>query len=289
MSVFKSEMGRDIVHQKYREILNDWPLDNNQYTVDTGFGKTFVIESGHKNNPPLLLIHGSVSNSYCWIGDVEKLSGHYNVYAIDIIGEAGFSDETRPSYQSGAYEKWLLEVIKGLNLEKVSIVGLSLGGWMALNFAIHYPSLVDKLILLCPGGLYPERKSFLPKVIFYSLMGRWGSRQITKMINGGLLPEVIDDGMKEALEYTTLIGKHFKPRMDPLVIFTEDQIKRLTMPVLAIYGDKDCIMNGKKSIENLLEHGQKSRGILLKNIGHVLAGQTQTIIDFIEGKPSNML
>lgn len=281
MSIFKSKMGKEIVHQRYKEILALWPVNNDQYMVNTQYGKTFVIESGKRGNPPLLLIHGSVSSSYCWIGDVKRLSETHNVYAVDIIGEAGYSDESRPSYESGAYAKWLEEVIKGLGLSQVSIVGLSLGGWMALSYATQYPKNVDQLILLCPGGISPERKSFIPKAIVYSLLGKWGSRQITKMINGGTLPDVKDSGMTQALEYTALIGKHFNPRMGPLYIFPDKDLNRLTMPILVLFGEKDCIMNGQRSIERIEKHGHKVRSMLLKDTGHVVAGQTERIIQFL--------
>lgn len=282
MRVFKSDDGKKLVLNRYREILNDWPVSNKQYKVKTNYGETFVIESGTKDKPPLILLHGSTSNSYCWTGDVQSYSDKYNVYAIDIIGEAGFSDETRPSYESGAYSAWLMEVIHALGLKQVSMVGLSLGGWMALNYAVKYPWQVSKLILLCPGGLYPEKKSFLVKAIGYSLLGAWGKNQIMKMINGGKSPDLSEPGLKEALAFTRLISSNFNPRMDKLTIYSKSELQKLTMPILVIYGARDCLINAHKSVEHIKKSAVNVQTKIIENMGHVVTGQTQRIIKFIE-------
>lgn len=283
MNIFKSEVGREKVHHVYRELLSNWPVDNLQYKISTSYGETFVIESGSKGNPPLILIHGSVANSFCWIGDVKKYSEHFNVYAIDIIGEAGFSDESRPKYESGAYAEWLREVLDGLSLQSASIVGLSLGAWMALNFGVKYPDRVDHLALLCVGGLHPERKDFIPKAIGLSLLGKWGQNQVTKMLNGGIMPDQNNEGVKKAMEYTMLISKNFNPRMDRLPLYSSNDLKKLTMPILAVYGEKDCMLNVEKSV-GYLKASTSAEIVVLEGVGHVITNQTDRIIRFINRK-----
>lgn len=279
-NIYKSNEGKAIIINRYDTILSSWPVENKQYTVETSVGNTFVIESGSRSNPPILLIHGSTSNSYCWIGDVEELSKRYNVFAIDIIGEAGYSEEIRPLYESGDYAKWLLSLMSMLGIESASIVGLSLGGWMALNLATEYPEKIDQLILLCPGGLYQQRSSFLFKAVFYSLLGKWGRKQVMKLINGGV--EAGDDGLEEALEFTALISKHFNPRMDKLPIYSADELNKLTMPVLVIYGAKDYLLNAEKSIDNIEQNASNVQSVLLKDTGHVVTNQTQRILSFLK-------
>lgn len=255
--------------------------------MSTEYGETFIVESGSRENPPLILIHGSVSNSYCWIGDVETYSKSFNVYAIDIIGEAGFSDEKRPKYESGAYPKWLSGVIHALGLTSVSIVGLSLGGWMALSYSVKYPSFVDNLILMCPGGLYPEKSSFIGKAIFFSLFGKWGEDQIMKILNGDISPDLSNKGLKEALDFTTLISKNFNPRMDKLPIYTGEDLERLTMPTLVLYGDTDHMLNSRKSIDHIRTHAPNVSTKLLPKTGHVITGQSNRIVKFIKENKQN--
>ena len=281
MSVFKSETGKLEIHRVYKDILNNWPVENSQYMVNTNYGETFVIESGSKDNPPLVLIHGSVANSYCWMADVKEYSKYFNVYAIDIIGEAGFSAENRPEYKSGDYPEWLKEVFDNLSLETTSIIGVSLGGWMALSFATKYPKRVKNLVLICSGGLSPEQKSFLFKAIGYSLLGKWGSKQINKMLNGGKLPDYSNEGIRKVLDYTTLISKNFNPRKDKLPIYSSNDLKKLTMPVLAVYGENDCIMDVENSVNNLKNSTSTAHTVVLSDTGHVVTNQTERIINFI--------
>jgi len=281
--IYKSEESKQVVLNKYQEILDSWPVENDQYKINTVYGETFVIESGSKEKPPLVLIHGSVANSFCWIGDVEKLSKTHNVYAIDIIGEAGYSEENRPKYESGDYPKWINNVFEELGLKSASMVGLSLGGWMSLSFAVKYPGKVDNLVLLCPGGLHSEKSSFLWKAIFLSLFGKWGSNQITKIINGDKLPDANDVGLKSALEFTALISKNFNPRMDKLPIYTGSELKNLIMPTLVLYGDTDHMLSADASIDHIKKHARNVKTILLPNTGHVIANQTERILEFING------
>lgn len=279
-SIYKSILGRELIEGKYTDVLNQWPVENDQYKVKTSFGETFVIESGSRNNPPLLLIHGSASNSFCWKGDVVSFSESYNVYAIDIIGEAGFSDEARPEYDTGAYATWIHDVLSALNLERTSIVGLSLGGWMALDFAVTYPDKVESMVLMCIGGLYKQKMSFIWKAIGYSMLGKWGGDQLVKLVNGGKAPNKEEAGMREALEFTSLITSNFKPRMDMLPVFNSDKLSRLTMPIMVMYGDKDPILNAEPSLERIKKHAKKVDAVLLKDTGHVIAGQTDRIVRF---------
>jgi pimeloyl-ACP methyl ester carboxylesterase len=74
---------------------------------------------------PLLLFHGSAGNSAMWMGDVRAWAGHYRVYSIDLIGEAGLSAPTRPPLASGEYALWLDDVLKVLSITKASILGVS--------------------------------------------------------------------------------------------------------------------------------------------------------------------
>jgi len=278
-NIYKSEAGKELILTLYREILEEWPVANRQYQVETRHGSTFVIESGDASKPPLILLHGSVSNSLTWLADVETYAETHHVFAVDIIGEPGFSAPSRPTYESGAYPEWLAELLEKLGIEKTSLVGLSLGGWMALSFAVTYPEKVEKLCLICPGGLYPERSSFLVKAIFYSLCGEWGKKQIMKLINGGKLPT--DAGLERAMSFTTLTGQHFKPRYAKLLIFSDADIGRLRMPVQMFFGEFDYLLRAQESVERLAGLVENLETNLLPDTGHVIVNQAPAIQRFL--------
>ena len=254
-------------------------MENHQYEVETSLGPTFVIESGLKDNPPLILLHGSVSNSFTWYGDVASLSKTYNVYAIDIIGEAGLSAASRPSYESGAYAIWLNETITALRLNSCSIVTMSLDGWMALSFATTHPDKVDNLVLLCPGGLAHEKASFLWKAIFFSLLGKWGQLQTLKLVGCG---NISSSSLSEELKFSSLTFKYFKPRTAKMPLFSDQSLHQLTMPILMIFGDSDQLIPASKSIKRLKQFAQLARIGLLPDTGHLIVNQANRILKFLK-------
>lgn len=279
-NIYKSEAGKREVLGQYQKILASWPVENRQYEVETSFGPTFVIESGSKDNPPLILLHGSVSNSYTWYGDVASLSKTHNVYAIDIIGEAGLSAASRPGYESGAYALWLNETINALRLSSCSIVAMSLGGWMALSFATTYPDKVENLVLLCPGGLAHEKASFLWKAIFFSLLGKWGQLQTLKLVGAGNLSSS-SSGLQEDLAFSSLTFKYFKPRTAKMPLFDNQSLYQLTMPILMLFGDSDQLIPASKSINRLQQFAQQAKIELLPDTGHLIVNQAVRILKFL--------
>jgi pimeloyl-ACP methyl ester carboxylesterase len=71
--------------------------------------------------------------------ELSALSGRRRVYAVDIVGEAGNSADNRPPLRTDAYADWLGEVLDALGHDSAAVVGNSLGGWIALKFAVTYP------------------------------------------------------------------------------------------------------------------------------------------------------
>lgn len=293
--IFKSEAGRDLIMGQYAEILAAWPVSNRQFHVETRHGSTFVIESGRADHPPLLLLHGSVSNSFSWIGDIETLSATRHVFAIDIIGEAGLSDPNRPAYDSGAYAEWLADLLDALEIERCALVGLSLGGWMALSFAVAQPQRVERLSLICPGGICAERVSFLIKAIAYAFLGSWGKQRTLRLVGADMLAGPAEDdtpaekqgiarqGMEKAIAFSGLIGQHFRPRMGKLLQFSDAELRSLTMPVQVIFGEFDKLLRAQESIERLGRLAANVQATLLPHTGHLVVNQTQRIQTFLEG------
>src|SRR5262245_63201644 len=101
--IYKSKAGQEAVERLYRDVLQRWPVPNRQVTVPTRHGDTFVIASGEANATPLVLFHGSGTNSSAWLGDIAAWAQHYRVYAVDMIGGPGLRAPCRPSLHSNAY------------------------------------------------------------------------------------------------------------------------------------------------------------------------------------------
>jgi pimeloyl-ACP methyl ester carboxylesterase len=89
-SVFKSEEKKEKFRTRYAAIVNTMPVT--QKYVETAFGQTFLLQAGEAGKLPVILLHGSCSNSVFWLPELMALSENYCVYAVDIIGEAGNSE-----------------------------------------------------------------------------------------------------------------------------------------------------------------------------------------------------
>ncbi|MET9246069.1 alpha/beta fold hydrolase [Nonomuraea sp. NPDC003709] len=174
VAIYASPEGAGAVERRYRELLGRWPVPYEHVRVPTGHGETFVVACGPVGAPPLLLLHGSGTNSAMWLADVATWARRFRVHAVDLIGEPGLSAPSRPPLEPGVYAGWLAEVLAGLGVERVSIAAVSLGGWMALDYATCRPDRVERLALMCPSGI--GRQRWLPLLGALPLLASGGER-----------------------------------------------------------------------------------------------------------------
>ncbi len=274
-SVFKSPESRDTVRTAYGDILRRFPFG--QTYIDTAFGKTFILSTGSDKNPPVILLHGSCSNSAFWFPEIMALSQRYSVYAVDIIGEAGNSAEYRPDLQSDDFALWMEDVLQALGLRSAAVIGNSLGGWMALKFATAFPELVSKLVLIASAGLAQIRPLFISDVS--QAREQSGTATMSPSIAG-------TQGMpKEVLDFINLITESYNP-IEELPVFTDKQLRRLHMPVLFIDGVNDVIIEAEKSAQRLSSLVPSSEIHLIPNCGHVVFNSLDYIIPFITKEES---
>ncbi len=275
-SIYKSIAGEKAIMSFYDSFLHCWPVPHETINIQTRHGQTFVIASGEKSAPPLILLHGSSSNSAMWMGDINEYSRNYRVYAVDIIGEPGKSSANRPDLDSSAYAEWLEDILKAVNLKKATVMGISLGGWMALNFAKSMPQYVDKLVLLCPSGIASPKLSFPLKVIPLMLLGQLGIKRISRIVCGNTTIT------KDVEKLTGLMAKYYKPRFK-IPIFSDAELKRLTMPVLLIAGKLDALLPSDKTADRLSQLVPVLETNIIEDAGHLLVGYTDEVISFLQG------
>ncbi|MDT5221534.1 MAG: hypothetical protein QOF15_3639 [Mycobacterium sp.] len=114
-----------------------------------GYRRAFRIAG---SGPAILLIHGIGDNSTTWTGIHAKLAQRFTVIAPDLLGH-GKSDKPRADYSAAAYANGMRDLLSVLDIERVTIIGHSLGGGVAMQFAYQVPHLVDRLILVGAGGV----------------------------------------------------------------------------------------------------------------------------------------
>jgi pimeloyl-ACP methyl ester carboxylesterase len=279
-SVFKSAEGERAVRERYLEILKYWPVPNRQLRVPTREGETFVIACGEESAPPLVLLHGSAITSAMWIGDVAAWAPHFRIFAVDMIGEAGLSAPSRPPLASEAHAFWLDDVMRELSLPRASLVGVSLGGWLALDYATRRPERVDGLVAVCPGGVGRQKIGIVFKTIPLRMLGEWGKRKASELVLGRPAANP-SPGLKSFMEFAALIHENFRMRMVKMPVFSDQTLKLLKMPVLAIVGGKDVLLDSAETKRRLERNVPRAEVRYFPEAGHLIQGQAEGILQFL--------
>lgn len=277
MKAFKSPEGKQTVVDYYNLLLREMNAPYEEININTRYGNTFILAAGNEANLPVILLHGSSMNSAMWIKDIETMSAHYRVYAPDLPGEPGRSDEEQLPFDSMDYVMWLSDVLDALHIEKANIVGLSLGAWLTVKFAIHHPQKIGKLVLLCPAGIGGQNHAFKDIALPLLTKGEEGVNELFRMINGDKpIPEIM-------LNYQKLIAAVFNSRQEPIPLFPDKELERLTMPSLLIVGEKDIMLNSLETAERYRRLVPNASIMVLPDAGHSLTGLSGEITDFLMG------
>ncbi|WP_024793850.1 alpha/beta fold hydrolase [Tomitella biformata] len=118
-------------------------------------GAEIVYRHGGDGPETLLLVHGIAGSSRVWRQVMPELARTYRVIAPDLPGH-GLSSKGRGDYSLGAFAAVLRDLLQELDVDRVTVVGHSLGGGVALQLAYQHPELVGRIALISSGGLGPE-------------------------------------------------------------------------------------------------------------------------------------
>src|SRR3954454_1610287 len=129
-------------------------------------GHRVVYRVAGTGGPVVLLIHGITGNAKQWDDVVPLLAERYTVVAPDLLGH-GESAKPRGDYSLGAYAASVRDLLVALGHRRATVVGHSLGGGIAMQFAYEYPPFAERLVLVSSGGIGREvhlllRASTLP-------------------------------------------------------------------------------------------------------------------------------
>ncbi len=132
-----------------QRTLDADPVPELQFRTIHGYRRAFRIAG---SGPALLLIHGIGDNSTAWEPVHARLARRFTVIAPDLLGH-GQSDKPRADYSVAAYANGMRDLLSVLDIDRVTVVGHSLGGGVAMQFAYQFPQLVERLILVGAGGV----------------------------------------------------------------------------------------------------------------------------------------
>ncbi len=282
-SAFKTPEGEARYREAYEAAMKRWPVPCEEIDVATRFGSTHVIVSGPKDAPPLVLLHGYMVTSAMWSPNIAEFARDHRVYAVDVIGQPGKSIPAEPVRSAADFVAWLAATLDALHLDRVSLVGMSYGGWLALSFAVARPARVQNLVLLSPAA------SFLPIVRQFSLRGmlmvlfptRFTVNSFMRWLGFKGAPGNADGRRVFDLMYLGL--KHFRVPQETLRVainvFSDDELRALPVPVLLLMGEHEVIYDAATALaraRRLIAHLEAD---LIPRSSHDMCFRQHEIVD----------
>jgi len=278
----------------------DWNPSLSPQTIHMNGHTIFYTVKGE--GKPLLLIHGYGAGIWVWEKQIEALASFYRVYALDLIGH-GFSDRPKIPYTPEIYIYCLRDFMKGVGIEKATLIGNSMGGGIAWAMAILSPERVDRLILIdCvpPDVLHQvKNESFrmlaaikgIPALPYLVMAARNKNsiRQILleciseiKLIT----PEVVNRQyqLSKIKGTTWALYSTFKHAKEALKL--KDQFSLIRKPTLFIWGERDLIFPPQVG-ENLHQAIAGSKFQRIEKSGHIPMWEApdevnRAILDFLK-------
>ncbi|MEU4538980.1 alpha/beta fold hydrolase [Streptosporangium sp. NPDC023825] len=264
---FTSEAAEREFRTAYDTAMTLWP-PHDTIDVETGFGTTRVYRCGPVAGEPIVLLHGHGANASTWYHQVVELGRHRPVYAIDTIDDPGGSVQRRPVTGSGDAAAWMSEVLAGLDLTRAHLVGLSYGGWLVLNQAVHRPERLASVTLLDPGGLEKVPARFL-----LSLFAAVFAMRAPASWRPALARLLAVHALVERSEIMdpVLLGAHaFRPHRSPSRRFTDDELRRVTVPTQLLLAARTTLMRPARALARARRFLPLRHAEIVPGIGHAI-------------------
>ncbi len=266
-SCFRSAAGWGAYLSAYDAALALWTAPFEEFEIPGRRCSTHAIASGPPEAPPLIMLHGAGMGSTMWFPTVGALSQRHRVYALDTPGDAGKSLMSEPLSTRAASASWLVEVLDRLGIERAAVAGLSYGGWLALNFALHAPARVSRLALLAPAAsLCPFSLRFY---VTFSLMAplAFSAPTLRRLIGAfsadrGRIPAELHRQLWET--------RQARPRICPPTVFSDDELRALSTRTLLLVGEREIIYPPRRALERAKRQIASVEAELVPGAGHLL-------------------
>jgi pimeloyl-ACP methyl ester carboxylesterase len=279
---FKTPEGEAAFLAAYDAAMKLWPVPYEERDIPTRFGMTHVIVSGPRNAPPLVLLHGYMGTSTMWAPNIADLSKDHRVYAIDVMGQPGKSIPDEPIRNDADYVGWLTATLTWLHLSRISLVGMSFGGWIALNYAAAEPERVRKLVLLSPGGLLPINKGFsLRGMLMVFFPTRFTVDSFMRW--AGFSTASGETDARPILNLMYLGMKHFRMPKDTLRIaadpLSDYDLHEMHVPTLVLFGENEVLCDPTEALARARRLIPDFQGELLPSSSHDMCVSQRAIVD----------
>ncbi|MFE6499235.1 alpha/beta fold hydrolase [Kitasatospora sp. NPDC057738] len=266
---FVSEAARAKFLAAYDRAMELWPGPRQELDIETAYGSVHVHRYGATTGEPIVLLHGHAGHPSNWYPQIAALGEHHPVYAIDTLDDPGRSVQRAVAAGSQENAAWLGEVLAGLGLERAHLVGVSYGGWLALNQAIHAPERLASITPLDPGGIEKVPARFYAHMIG-GLFGMLAPRPLRPAV-GRLLANPALSAPREMIAPLMLAMRSYKPgSRPPARPFTDEELASIELPVLVLVGRRSALLRPRQVVERVTRLVPGVRAEILERAGHGL-------------------
>src|SRR5579884_3448633 len=238
--------------------------ERSERTVEVQGIPTHVFEAGSPDAPPLLYLHGTFLGNL-WLDYHRALARQSHLFAPDT---PGFGLTPRPDWMRDMsdYILYFRDLLDTLGLEKVDIVGHSLGGWMAAEIAVWYPERVNKLVLSNAAGIR-VKGSPIPHMLAMHPEELMAACFDDMVAAAPLIPAEVNEAylLDQYRQRATLAALAWNPDYDPKL---ERRLARLQCPTLIVWGEHDRLIAPVygETYQKLIPHAQL---VTLTGTGHM--------------------
>ncbi|MGL6236556.1 MAG: alpha/beta fold hydrolase [Segniliparus sp.] len=247
---FASLAGFERFVAAYRRGLAAMEAPARTFDLSTAYGSVRVYRFGDDSGVPVVLIPGRNASTPLWRANLAPLRAlGRRVYALDLLGEAGLSAQEAPVRSDHDQALWLEQALAGLGaadaapygpgFAKAHVLGVSIGGWAAVNHALRFPARVASLVLLDPA------MTFAPvtwKMLVVSLgsvapMPQRVRMRLLRWVSGGA---EVDESLPEAALVASGM-RDFQMRLPAPKPFSEERLGQLAVPTLVLLAGRSIV------------------------------------------------
>ncbi len=267
---FRNEDARLRFLTAYDDALEAWPTPPSQIDVETRYGTTHVLATGSQHGTPIVLLHAIVVASPSWFPSIAALSEHRPVFAVDTIGDAGRSTQTSRIRDGRDLAMWMEDVLDALALDRAHLVGLSYGGWLALNQAHRAPDRLASVTSIDPpGALGRPRGSFLVRILPDSILASVAKsdkalHRLLRLLNNGTLPD------QPLLELSIAGLRTFRAKLPYPKRMTDDVLRMIDTPALLLFCESSPVNKAQRALERSRRLVANVEAEVVPGAGHML-------------------
>ncbi len=275
-SIFKTPELEKQYMALYEVVLTKWNVPMESLDITTGYGITHINTCGSNSDSPMILFPGFGANSTMWYPNIASLSSKFRVYAIDTNGQPGKSIVSQKLTAANSTD-WMLEVLDGLGIENAIMAGISLGGWLTLNFAIHQPERVKRIVLLDPAASFENMSTPFLWHSFIPIMVHPTRSRLVKYFRWMTQGYKVDHDWGE-LMLQGILNTRPQPPIRP-VPFTDSELRSLKIPVLLLIGERSVIYNPQRAYQRAIRLISNVQAEIIPGASHALNDEKAELVN----------